>query len=50
MGNTIPTTIRITEDLKRELEEIAKIENMSLNNLINIILQHYVADNKSKKY
>lgn len=48
MGNTIPTTIRITEDLKQELEKIAKTENRSLNNLINIILQQYIANNKRK--
>ena len=34
MGNTIPTTVRIPEELKSNLEEIAKRENRSLNNLI----------------
>ena len=42
MGNTIPTTVRIPEELKSNLEEIAKRENRSLNNLSNTILQSYV--------
>ena len=48
MGNTIPTTVRISEELKANLEEIAKRENRSLNNLINIILQSYVNEDKAK--
>ena len=48
MGNTIPTTVRIPEELKSNLEEIAKRENRSLNNLINIILQSYVNEDKAK--
>ena len=48
MGNTIPTTVRISEELKANLEEIAKRENRSLNNLINIILQSYVNEDKVK--
>ena len=48
MGNTIPTTVLIPEVLKSNLEEIAKRENRSLNNLINIILQSYVNEDKAK--
>ena len=48
MGNTIPATVRIPEELKSNLEEIAKRENRSLNNLINIILQSYVNEDKAK--
>lgn len=49
MGNTIPTTVRIPEELKTDLEEISKRENRSLNNLINIILQSYVNEDKAKR-
>lgn len=48
MGNTIPTTVRIPEELKQNLEKIAKRENRSLNNLINIILQAYVSKDTEK--
>ena len=49
MGNTIPTTVRIPEELKTDLEEISNRENRSLNNLINIILQSYVNEDKAKR-
>lgn len=42
MEKTTPTTIRIPETLKHDLEILAKNDNRSLNNLINIILQTYV--------
>ena len=42
MEKTTPTTIRIPETLKHYLEILAKNDNRSLNNLINIILQTYV--------
>lgn len=48
MGKTIPTTVRIPEELKSDLEQIAERESRSLNNLINIILQSYVSKNKEK--
>nr|WP_296032803.1 DNA-binding protein [uncultured Dorea sp.] len=48
MGKTIPTTVRIPEALKSDLEQIAERESRSLNNLINIILQSYVNENKKK--
>ena len=49
MGNTIPTTVRIPEELKTDLEEISKRENRSLNYLINLILQSYVNEDKAKR-
>lgn len=42
MGKTISTTIRISEELKQNLESLASKDSRSLNNLINIILQSYV--------
>lgn len=48
MEKTIPTTIRIPESLKSDLEKMALADNRSLNNLINIILQSYVRENLSK--
>lgn len=46
MEKTIPTTIRIPESLKHDLEKKAASGNRSLNNLINIILQLYIKENK----
>ena len=43
---TVPTTLRIDEDLKEDLEFIAEREKRSLNNLINYILEKYVDENK----
>lgn len=45
MEKTIPTTIRIPEKLKHDLEKKAIADNRSLNNLINIILQSYIKEN-----
>ena len=45
MEKTIPTTIRISETLKHDLEKKAASDNRSLNNLINIILQSYIKEN-----
>lgn len=42
---TLPTSIRIPEDLKKKLTAIAKKDNRSLNNLIMIALTDFV-----KKY
>lgn len=50
MEKTIPTTIRIPESLKNSLEEIAKKDNRSLNNLINIILQSYLKSANSQNH
>lgn len=42
MEKITPTSIRIENELKIELEKIAKIERRSLNNLIGIALADYV--------
>lgn len=46
--NTQTTTIRIDEELKKELDKIALDQNRSLNNLINTILMKYVEEIKKK--
>lgn len=38
------TNITITKDLKAKLEEIAKKENRSFNNLVITVLQKFVED------
>lgn len=38
-----PTSIRIPDDLKKELEKIATSQSRSFNNLINIILRDYIS-------
>ena len=43
---TITLTIRITPELKRQIEIIAKNEDRSINNLINIILKNYIKENE----
>ena len=45
MEKTISTTIRIPEDLKKQLEVIAEKDNRSFNNLVNIILKSYAKEN-----
>ena len=39
-----PTSIRIPDDLKKELEEIASSQSRSFNNLVNIVLREYVSN------
>lgn len=39
-----PTSIRIPDDLKKELEKLAASQSRSLNNLINIVLREYVSN------
>ncbi len=46
---TITLTIRITPELKRQIEIIAKNEDRSINNLINIILKNYIKENTLNK-
>ncbi len=46
---TITLTIRITPELKRQIEIIAKNEDRSINNLINIILKKYIKENTLNK-
>lgn len=45
----IPYTLRIDEELKRKLEEIADKEKRSLNMTINKILEDYVKNQEQKK-
>lgn len=42
---TTTLTIRISPELKKQIETIAKNENRSINNLINVILQKFVKEN-----
>lgn len=44
----IPYTLRIDEELKKKLEDIAYKEKRSLNMMINIILEKYVEEQKKK--
>lgn len=39
-----PTSIRIPDDLKKELEKIASSQSRSFNNLVNIVLREYVSN------
>lgn len=39
---TTTLTIRITPELKQSLEILAKKDDRSMNNLINIILKEYI--------
>lgn len=48
-GNKTPTSVRLDDDLKVELEKIAKREKRSLNNLINIALAYYVRQYNNRK-
>lgn len=40
------TLLTISKEFKKELEEIAKDQNRSLNNLIITVLKEYVENNK----
>lgn len=42
MNNLIPTTIRIQEETKKAIEDIAKIEQRSFNKMVEFILQKYI--------
>lgn len=42
------TLITISKVLKKELEDQAKLDNRSMNNLVNTILKDYM-DNKTAK-
>ncbi len=53
MQNIVPTTIRIYEETKTAIEDIALNENRSFNKQVEYILQKYIAEylekNKSEK-
>lgn len=44
----IPFTLRIDEELKKKLEQIAYEDKRSLNMLINIVLENYVKEKEKK--
>lgn len=44
MNNIIPTTIRIHEETKNAIEDIALIENRSFNKMVEYILQKYIIE------
>lgn len=46
---TTTLTIRITPELKKQIEIMAKSEDRSINNLINIILKSYIKENTQDK-
>ena len=47
--NSVTTTLRMDEELKKELDNLALKENRSLNNLIVTILINYLEKEKEKK-
>lgn len=47
--NQISYKVRMSMDLRMELGKIAKQNDMTLNKLINIILQEYIHKNKNIK-
>lgn len=46
---TITLTIRISPEVKKQIEIMAKNEDRSINNLINIILKKYIRENTHGK-
>ena len=46
--SSVIITLRVSEELKKELDKMALEENRSLNNFINTILLKYV-DSKQKE-
>lgn len=48
MKNIIPTTIRIEEQTKIAIEDIAKIEQRSFNKMVEYILQLYITEYMEK--
>lgn len=49
MDNIIPTTIRIQEQTKNAIEDIAKIEQRSFNKMVEYILQEYIYNYMEKQ-
>lgn len=48
MNNIIPTTIRIEEQTKTAIEDIAKAEQRSFNKMVEFILQQYIFEYMKK--
>lgn len=49
MNDIIPTTIRIQEETKTAIEDIAKIEQRSFNKMVEFILQKYIIEYMEKQ-
>lgn len=49
MNNVIPTTIRIQEQTKNAIEDIALAEQRSFNKMVEYILQEYIYNYMKKK-
>lgn len=45
----VPYTLRIDEELKKKLEDIAYEEKRSLNMMINVILEDFVKQKEKKE-
>ncbi len=45
--NLIAATIRVPQELKKQLDEMAEKEHRSFNNFVNIILQEYIKQNRT---
>ncbi len=45
----VPYTLRIDEELKKKLEDIAYEEKRSLNMMINVILEEFVKTKEKKE-
>lgn len=45
----IPITLRIDEELHKELRQIAFDERRSINNLINFIIEKYIEEKKKEE-
>lgn len=48
MYDIIPTTIRIQEETKRNIEQIAEVEKRSFNKMVEYILQSYIFEYMQK--
>lgn len=49
MNNIIPTTIRIEEQTKTAIEDIARLEQRSFNKMVEYILQKYILEYMEEK-
>lgn len=49
MNNIVPTTIRIQEQTKIAIEDIALIEQRSFNKMVEYILQEYILNYMKKQ-
>ncbi|MDA0967612.1 MAG: ribbon-helix-helix protein, CopG family [Proteobacteria bacterium] len=47
MSKTAPLSIRISPELKKELEKLANSEKRSLSSLVEIILENYINNIKN---